>query len=163
MGVNALLWSCRNLQSRDSCQLDIAHWGLIRCHLKPFKPFRHNRPMSQKSLIQYCERSELSIKSWIKNAKNSQFGKFMKTWRLQSNSITKQANFSLTNNGGKCQNWKTQMRHFGWFWNNVSGWMFILLKKEILFEEVTSITFQGGVNSFLKFDIHLFFCLWNNC
>ena len=34
--------------------------------------------------------------------------------------------------------------------------MFILLKKEILFEEVTSITFQGGVNSFLKYDIHLF-------
>ena len=32
----------------------------------------------KKSLIQYCERSELRIKSWIENAKNSQFGEFMK-------------------------------------------------------------------------------------
>ena len=37
MGVNALLWSCSNLQSPSSCQLDIAHWCLIRCLFNPFR------------------------------------------------------------------------------------------------------------------------------
>ena len=46
----------------------------------------HNVWKSQKSLIQYCERSELHLNSeckfWTKNTKNGQFGKFLKMRHL---------------------------------------------------------------------------------
>ena len=45
--------------------------------------------------------------------------RFFKTRNLQSNSVTRQANFNLTKSGGKCQNWNTQLRHFGWFSNTL--------------------------------------------
>ena len=32
------------------------------------------------------------------------FGDFLKTWRLRSNSVTRQVNFNRTKIGGKCQN-----------------------------------------------------------
>ena len=38
---------------------------------------------------------------------------------LQSNSVTRQITFNRTKIGGKCQNSKIQMRHFGWFSNTV--------------------------------------------
>ena len=41
------------------------------------------------------------------------FGEFLKTWRLRSNSVTRQVSFNRSKIGGKCQNWKIQMRHFG--------------------------------------------------
>ena len=47
------------------------------------------------------------------------FGEFLKTWSLRSNSVTRQVSFNRTKIDGKCQNWKLQMRHFGWFSNNV--------------------------------------------
>ena len=53
-----------------------------------------------------------SGQKFIKNAKN---GHFLKTYSLWSNIITIQVSFNLTKIGGKCQNWKTQMRHFGGF------------------------------------------------
>ena len=51
-----------------------------------------------------------------KNAKKMvNFGEFLKTWSLRSNSVTRQVGFNMTKNGGKCRNWKSQMRHFSWF------------------------------------------------
>ena len=47
------------------------------------------------------------------------FGEFLKTWSLRSNSVTRQVNFKRTKIDEKCQNWKTQMWHFGWFSNTV--------------------------------------------
>ena len=47
------------------------------------------------------------------------FGDFLKTWSFQSNSVTRQINFNRTKISGKCQNSKTQMRHFGWFSHTV--------------------------------------------
>ena len=38
---------------------------------------------------------------------------------LLSNSVTRQVNFDRTKIGGKCQNSKIQIRHFGWFSNTV--------------------------------------------
>ena len=43
-----------------------------------------------------------------------------KTCSLRSNSVTRQVSFNRTKIGGKCQNQKIQMRHFGWFSNTVS-------------------------------------------
>ena len=34
------------------------------------------------------------------------FGEFLKTWNLQSNSVTRQVSFNRTKIGGKCQNAK---------------------------------------------------------
>ena len=48
------------------------------------------------------------------------FGKFLKTWSLRSNSVTRQVSFNRTKIGGKCQNSKIQMRHFESFSNNVN-------------------------------------------
>ena len=47
------------------------------------------------------------------------FGEFLKTWSLRSNSVTRHVGFNRTNIGGKCQNSKIQVRHFGWFSNTV--------------------------------------------
>ena len=47
------------------------------------------------------------------------FGEFLKTWSLRSNSVTRHVNFNRTKIGGKCQNSKILMRHFGWFSNTV--------------------------------------------
>ena len=40
------------------------------------------------------------------------FGEFLKTWSLRSNSVTRQVSFNRSKIGGKCQNWKIQMRDF---------------------------------------------------
>ena len=58
-------------------------------------------------------------KSSLIRPKMVHFGEFLKTWSLRSNSVTRHVNFKQTKIGGKCQNWKTQMRHFGWFSNTV--------------------------------------------
>ena len=49
---------------------------------------------------------------FIKNAKNTQFGKFLKTCGLRSNSVTREVSFNRTKIGGKCQNSKLHMLHF---------------------------------------------------
>ena len=65
-------------------------------------PSSHGVWKSQKSIIQLCERSELLLhKSSFKNAKNGPCGDFLKTWRLRSNSVTKQVNFDRTKNWWK--------------------------------------------------------------
>ena len=43
------------------------------------------------------------------------FGEFLKTLSLRSNSVTRQVNFNRTKIGGKCQNSKIQMRYFEQF------------------------------------------------
>ena len=43
------------------------------------------------------------------------FGEFLKTWSLQPYSVTRQVKFKRTEIGEICQNWKIQMRYFGWF------------------------------------------------
>ena len=71
----------------------------------------------RKSLIQYCERSELHLQF----AKNGQFDEFLITWIVRSNSITRQVNFYRTKISGQCnvKKRKLLMRHFGWFSNDV--------------------------------------------
>ena len=49
--------------------------------------------------------------------KNGQFWRLLKTWNLQSNSVTRQANFYRTKIKGKWQNGKNRMRHFWWFFS----------------------------------------------
>ena len=56
-------------------------------------------------------------KKFIKIAKNGQFGEFLKTWNLRSNSVTRQVTFYATKIVGKWQNRKIEMRHFWWFLN----------------------------------------------
>ena len=68
-----LVWIKRNYSKID---------GQVYLHL-----FENHR----KSRIQHCERSELCLQKFIKNAKNWQFGEFL----------------------------KNHMRHFGWFLNTV--------------------------------------------
>ena len=58
-------------------------------------------------------------KSWLKMPKMVHFGEFLKTSSLWSMRLTRQFSFNETKNGGKCQNSKVQMRHFGWFSYNV--------------------------------------------
>ena len=48
-----------------------------------------------------------------------QFDEFLTNWSYLSNSVTRQATFNRTKIARKCQNWKTQMQHFGWFSNTV--------------------------------------------
>ena len=74
----------------------------------------------RKGLIQHCERSELRLYyEWTKvhkKCQNSQFGEFLETWSLRSNSVTRQVTFKKRPKiGGKCQHLKIQMRHFGDF------------------------------------------------
>ena len=45
-------------------------------------------------------------------------------WSLRSNSVTRQVNFHWTKIGGKCQNGKIQLRHFGRF-SNIWGKVFM--------------------------------------
>ena len=47
------------------------------------------------------------------------FGEFLKTWNLRSNRVTRLVSFNWTKFGGKCLNWKINLRHFGWFSNTV--------------------------------------------
>ena len=39
---------------------------------------------------------------------------------MRSIRVTRQVSFKRLKIGGKCQNWKIQMRHFGWFSNTVA-------------------------------------------
>ena len=57
----------------------------------------------RKSLIQHCEQSD---KSSLKMSKMVQFGEFLETSNLRSNSVTRQVSFNRTKIGGKCQNAK---------------------------------------------------------
>ena len=66
-------------------------------------------------------------KSWLKIPKIVNFGDFLKTWSLWSNSVTRHVNPSQTIIRGKYQNWKTQMRHSWWFSNTVE-----FIKKDFL-------------------------------
>ena len=62
----------------------------------------------------------LSGQKLIKNAKNGAFWRVFENLKLaRSNSVTRQVTFNRTKIGGKCLNWKIQMRHFGWFSNYV--------------------------------------------
>ena len=50
------------------------------------------------------------------------FDWFLETCSLQANRVTRLVTFNRTKIGGKCQNWKTQMRHIGLFqtqWTNL--------------------------------------------
>ena len=58
-------------------------------------------------------------KSCLKMPKMVNFGDFLKTWSLWSNSVTRQITFNWTKIDGKCQNSNIQMRHLGWFSNIV--------------------------------------------
>ena len=44
---------------------------------------------------------------FTKNAKNGQFGEFLKTWNLRSNSVTRQVTFNRPKIGEKCHNLNT--------------------------------------------------------
>ena len=61
-------------------------------------------------------------KSSVNRSKMVNFGEFLKTWSLRSNSVTRQVNFNRTKIGGKCQNSKIQMRHLGNFQTMWTWW-----------------------------------------
>ena len=56
-------------------------------------------------------------KSSLKMPKMVHFGEFLKSWRLRSNSVTRQVTFKLVENA-KIRNFKCDI--FGWFSNTVS-------------------------------------------
>ena len=58
-------------------------------------------------------------KSWLKMPKMVHFGEFLYTGSLRSNRVTREVSCNRSKNGGKCQNWKVQMLHFGWLSNIV--------------------------------------------
>ena len=63
-----------------------------------------------------------SGQKFVKNAENSQFGKFLRNWGLWSNSVTRHADSSILIGSKSMENAKVktfQMRHFEWFSNNV--------------------------------------------
>ena len=69
-----------------------------------------NRP---KSRIQHCYVYILSGRQkFLKNDKNGEFGEFLKTWNLLSNSVTRQGNFNRTKK-------LIKMQHFWRFTNTV--------------------------------------------
>ena len=70
--------------------------------------------ITEKSLIFniVSEANYVYILSGQKLTKNAQFGEFLKTWSLRSNSVTRQVSFNRTKIGGKCQNRTIQVRHF---------------------------------------------------
>ena len=74
------------------------------------------------------------------------FGEFLKTWSLRSNSATRQVSFDRSKIGGKCQNWKFQMRHFGWFSNSVTlfenTWYLALLRNETILRWISNNVLQ---------------------
>ena len=89
-------------RSLFASHLSIPSTLLCHSHSGNITVFENHR----KSLIQYCE---LWL-HFIKNAKNGQFGEFLKTWSLQSNSATGQVTFKRTKIGGKCQHWKFKLK-----------------------------------------------------
>ena len=71
--------------------------------------------------------------------KNAQFGEFLKTWSLRSNSVTRQVNFNRKKIGGNCQNWKFQMRHFGCApWSEFQGVPYYLLSFYAIYRWITA-------------------------
>ena len=61
----------------------------------------------------------LSGQKFLRKAKNAQFGQFLKTWSLRSNSVTRQSILIGQQLAKNAKIQKFQMRHFGWFSNNV--------------------------------------------
>ena len=61
----------------------------------------------------------LSGQKLVQKPKMFNLASFGKPWSLRSNSVTRLVNFNRTKIGEKCQNSKIQMRHLGWFSNNV--------------------------------------------
>ena len=72
----------------------------------PVSP-QHGVWKSPKKIALRAKRATSTIwvdKNSLKIPKNGQFGKFLKTWNLRPNSVTRQLNFNLTTIGEKCQN-----------------------------------------------------------
>ena len=70
----------------------------------------------RKSLIQHFLRAKVHQKC----QKWSTLASFLKTWSLGSNSVTRQVHFKRSKSDEKSPNWKSEMRHFRWFSNNVN-------------------------------------------
>ena len=77
----------------------------------------------RKSRIQHCERSELRLHfEWTKVNQKCQkqlIWRVFENLKLAVKQCYQTGHFNRTNIGRKCQNWKIQMRHFGWFSNTV--------------------------------------------
>ena len=56
-------------------------------------------------------------KKLMENAKSGQFWGIFEYLKLMSNSDTRHVYFDISKIDGKCQNWKIEKRHFGWFWS----------------------------------------------
>ena len=81
----------------------------------------------RKGLIQHCERSELHLHfDWtkvnLKMPKMVHFDELLKTWSLQSNSVTRQVIFNRTKIGGNHKIRKFKWDIFWWFSNNERYW-----------------------------------------
>ena len=108
--------------------------GLENCHLhakcplwcwKSFKELQykgnktyvHSVWKSQKKSHSTLRAKRATFTFWVDNSSSKMpkmvnFGDFLKTWNLRSNSVTRQVTFNRTKIVRKCQNWKAQMRHF---------------------------------------------------
>ena len=87
------------------------------------------------------------------------FGEFLKTWSLQSNSVTRQVSFIRTKIGGKCQNAKIQINILINFQS-----MYFCSKDKIVRNTGRKFTFTKGFWGWIYMDLPLllyspnFFC-----
>ena len=76
--------------------------------------FENHKKVSFNSTLR-AKRATFTIwvdKSSLKMPKMVNFGDFLRTWSLQSNSVTRQVTFKRTKIGRKCQNWKIKNATF---------------------------------------------------
>ena len=119
--LDSLIFMLWLYEKKNVTLLMILHHGTIS--KRPVEAYFPNKSTvfenDRECLIQHCERSELRLLFEWTNAM-VHFGEILKTWSLRSNSVTRQVSFNWNKISWKCQNCKIQIRHFGWFLNNVN-------------------------------------------
>ena len=95
-----LKWPNKNVENVSICKLWNDVW---KSQEKSYSTLRAKRA----TFTFWVDKSSLKIRKMV------QFGEFLKTYSLRSNRVTRQVSFNGSTIGGKCQNWKFQMR--GWF------------------------------------------------
>ena len=108
--------SPKSLKNRQTDR-QVSVQNCIKSKIAPFSPqlsiIKHSVWKSQK-MSHKTLRAKRATFTFIKNAKNGQFWRFLIIWSFWSNSVTRQVNFNRPKIGGKCQNLKIQMRQFEW-------------------------------------------------
>ena len=103
--------SPKSLKNRQTDR-QVSVQNCIKLKIAPFSPqlsiIKHSVWKSQKMSHAKLRAKRATFTFWedksqLKMPKNAQFGEFLNTWSLRSNSVTRQVNFNRTKNG---QNWK---------------------------------------------------------